>query len=101
MPALSRKEVEEIALLARLALSDAELGALERELGTILEHVSALQRIDTTDVAPMTHATVLDLPLRADTVAGSLPVPVALGGSARHTDELFVVPAIISGGDDA
>ena len=42
MPALTRKEVEEIALLARLHLEPAELAQMESELGAIIEHFAAL-----------------------------------------------------------
>ena len=41
MPALTRKEVEEIALLARLHLDEDELARMETELGAILEHFSS------------------------------------------------------------
>jgi aspartyl-tRNA(Asn)/glutamyl-tRNA(Gln) amidotransferase subunit C len=102
MAALTRKEVEEIALLARLGLADDELARMETELGAILEHVGALAAIDTTGVAAMTHAVPVELPLRADVVEPSLPVELALRGAPRQADDLFMVPAIISpsGGDE-
>jgi aspartyl-tRNA(Asn)/glutamyl-tRNA(Gln) amidotransferase subunit C len=99
MPALSRKEVEEIALLARLHLESAELESLEQELGAILEHFGALASVDTTDVAPMTHAVPLDLRLRADEVSPSLPVGEALKNAPNKKGDVFVVPAIISPGE--
>lgn len=95
--ALERTEVEEIALLARLHLGEAELGAMQAELGAILEHFAVLAGVDTTDVAPMTHAVPLDLPLRADVVEPSLPVEAALAGAPRRDGDLIVVPAIIPG----
>ncbi|MGE0550300.1 MAG: Asp-tRNA(Asn)/Glu-tRNA(Gln) amidotransferase subunit GatC [Kofleriaceae bacterium] len=97
MPALTRKEVEDIALLARIHLEPAEIEQMERELGAILEVFAALAAIDTTEVAPMTHAVPMDLPLRADDVAPSLPSELALRGTPKRDGDLIVVPAIIPG----
>ena len=95
MPALTRKEVEEIALLARLHLDPDELDRMQNELGAILEHFVALAQVDTTDVSPMTHAVPMDLRLRPDEVAPSLPTSEALRGAPAKQDDVFVVPAII------
>jgi aspartyl-tRNA(Asn)/glutamyl-tRNA(Gln) amidotransferase subunit C len=99
MPALTRKEVEEIALLARLHLDPSELETMQGELGAILEHFAALAQVDTTDVAPMTHAVPMDLRLRPDEPQPSLPVEEALRGAPAKQDGVFVVPAIIGGGE--
>ncbi|MDQ3364278.1 MAG: Asp-tRNA(Asn)/Glu-tRNA(Gln) amidotransferase subunit GatC [Myxococcota bacterium] len=101
MADLTRKEVEEIALLARLHLEPDELDRMQTELGAILEHFGAIASVDTTDVAPMTHAVGVDLALRADVVAPSLPVEDALRAAPRRDGDLIVVPAIISSGTDA
>jgi aspartyl-tRNA(Asn)/glutamyl-tRNA(Gln) amidotransferase subunit C len=97
MPALTRKEVEEIALLARLHLDSSELDTMQKELGAILEHFGALSAVDTTDVPPMTHAVPMDLRLRADMPAPSLPVADALRAAPAKDGDFFVVPAIIPG----
>jgi aspartyl-tRNA(Asn)/glutamyl-tRNA(Gln) amidotransferase subunit C len=97
--ALTRKEVEEIALLARVHLEPNELAAMEKDLGDILEHFAALASVDTTDVPPMTHAVPLDLRLRPDEVAPSLPVAEALRGAPAKQGDVFVVPAIIGPGE--
>lgn len=93
--ALTRDEVAEIAQLARLAMSDAELESLRGELAAILDHVAALGEVDTTGVEPMTHAVPTTLRLRADVPAPSLPVEVALGDAPAERDGCFEVPAII------
>ncbi len=98
MPALTRKEVEEIALLARLHLEPGELDRMQEELGAILEHFGTLAQVDTTDVAPMTHAVPMDLRLRPDEVAPSLSTEEALRGAPVTQDGVFVVPAIIGPG---
>jgi aspartyl-tRNA(Asn)/glutamyl-tRNA(Gln) amidotransferase subunit C len=97
MPSLTRKEVEDIAMLSRLHLEPAEVSKLQDELGTILDHFTALASVDTEGVAPMTHAVPMDLRLRADVAEPSLPVADALKGAPAREGELFIVPAIIGG----
>jgi len=97
---LARDEVDELAMLARLALSDAEAERMRSDLGAILDHVAALGAVDVTGVAPMTHAVPMDLRLRVDAAVPSLPVEAALGGTRATRDDQFVVPAAIPGGRD-
>jgi aspartyl-tRNA(Asn)/glutamyl-tRNA(Gln) amidotransferase subunit C len=96
---LTREEVEELALLARVALTDAEVEALRGELGAILDHMAVLREVDTTGVEPMTHAVPMTLRLRADVPGPSLSQDEALAGAPRVADGHFVVPAIIPGDD--
>ena len=93
--ALTVEEVAEIAQLAMLALSPEEAETMRAELSVILESMSALAAVDTSSVAPMTHAVPMDLRLRADVVEPSLPVHVAMGGAPKHKDDAFVVPVVI------
>ena len=93
--ALERKEVEEIALLARLHLEADELERLQGELGTILEHFAVIAKVDTEGVAPMTHVVDTAMRLRPDEPLPSLPVNEALHGAPKREGDLFVVPAII------
>jgi aspartyl-tRNA(Asn)/glutamyl-tRNA(Gln) amidotransferase subunit C len=99
MSKLTRKEVEEIALLARLHLEPEELEQMQAELGAILAHFRAIAVTDTTGVAPMTHAVPMNAPLRPDIVAPSLPAAAALGAAPRREGDLFVVPAILPGSE--
>jgi aspartyl-tRNA(Asn)/glutamyl-tRNA(Gln) amidotransferase subunit C len=98
MPALTRKEVEEIALLARLHLEPEEIERMQGELAAILEHFEALAAVDTSGVPPMTHAVPMDLRLRLDVVDPSLPPEVALSGVPRRDGDLIVVPSSIAPG---
>ncbi len=95
--ALERKEVDEIALLARLHLEEAERATMQDELGAILAHFAVLASVSTDGIAPMTHAVPMDLPLRADVIAPSLPVDEALAGAPKRDGDLIVVPAILPG----
>lgn len=98
MPQLTRKEVEEIAQLARLHLEPAELERMEHELGAILTHFEAIAAVDTASVPAMTHAVPMDLRLRADVASPSLDPDVALAGAPRRAGDLIVVPASIPSG---
>ena len=99
MPALTRKEVEEIALLARLHLESDELDRMQTELGAIIDYFSTIAVVDTEGVTPMTHAVPVTTVLRPDEPAPSLAVDDALRGAPRRDGDLIVVPAIIPGSD--
>jgi aspartyl-tRNA(Asn)/glutamyl-tRNA(Gln) amidotransferase subunit C len=99
MPTLTRKEVEEIALLARLHLESDELDRMQTELGAILDHFGTLAQVNTTDVPPMTHAVHTAAVLRPDEPQPSLPVAEALRGVPKRDGDLILVPAIIPGSD--
>ena len=96
MPALTRKEVEEIAVLARLHLESEELERMQHELGAILEHFDALAAVDTAGVPPMTHAVPMDLRMRLDVTEASLAPETALAGAPKRDDDLIVVPLSIA-----
>jgi aspartyl-tRNA(Asn)/glutamyl-tRNA(Gln) amidotransferase subunit C len=96
--ALSRREVEEIAALARLALGEDELARLTRQLGDILGYVEELATVDVTSVEPTSHAVPLDCPLREDTLGDRLATEEALAQAPRRHDGFFEVPRIIDSG---
>jgi aspartyl-tRNA(Asn)/glutamyl-tRNA(Gln) amidotransferase subunit C len=98
MDALSRDDVEEIALLARLALRDDEIERMRTDLAAILSHMDQLRAVDTSGIEPMTHAVPMELRLREDAVAPSLPVEVALSDAPDRAVDFFQVPHIIKSG---
>jgi aspartyl-tRNA(Asn)/glutamyl-tRNA(Gln) amidotransferase subunit C len=102
---ITPEEVRELALLARLRLSDEEVARMTGDLDAILDYVDALRALDTDKDEPMTHAVPFDCPLRADEVAPSLPVDEALANAPRRQDRFFQVPRIMpvpgsTGGED-
>jgi aspartyl-tRNA(Asn)/glutamyl-tRNA(Gln) amidotransferase subunit C len=99
VPTLTRKEVDEIAMLARLHLEPDEAARMQDELGTILDHFLALATVETEGVPAMTHAVPMDLRLRPDEPTPSLPASNALRGAPAREGDTFLVPAIIGGGD--
>ena len=96
---LTLEEVQEIALLARLELSDDEAARLQQDLTGILRYVDQLAAVDTAGVEPMTHAVPMDCPLRADGVEPSLTPDEALAAAPRRADDCFEVPRIIEAGE--
>jgi aspartyl-tRNA(Asn)/glutamyl-tRNA(Gln) amidotransferase subunit C len=97
MSRITVEEVRELAVLARLALSEQEIARMTGDLDAILDYVDAMRELDTTGVEPMTHAVPFDCPLRADQVAPSLPVDEALANAPRREASFFQVPRIVPG----
>jgi len=97
MSRITPEEVRELALLARLALSEQEVARMTGDLGAILTYVDALRELDTTGCEPMTHAVPFDCPLREDRVQPSLPVDEALANAPRREASFFQVPRIVPG----
>ena len=93
--AISREEVEKVALLARLRLSPAELSTMTTQLGAILQYMALLQQVDTNNVEPMAHAMDLDDVFRADAVVPSLPRDAALANAPQRDEECYRVPAVL------
>jgi aspartyl-tRNA(Asn)/glutamyl-tRNA(Gln) amidotransferase subunit C len=97
MSRITAEEVRELAVLARLALSDQEIARMTVDLDAILDYVDAMRELDTTGVEPMTHAVPFDCPLRADEVRPSLPLEAALANAPRREASFFQVPRIVPG----
>ena len=97
MAALSRTDVEHVAYLARLGLSDDELTRLEAELNHILDQYAILSELPTDDIPPTAQTIELANILRDDVVRPSLPSVAVLGNAPVTEGEFIVVPAIIAG----
>ncbi len=93
--ALSRTEVEHVATLARLDLSEAEKEMFANQLSAILSYVEQLRALDTSGVAPA--ATVLGATkaFRDDVAKASLPVDRAVANAPQPAEGFFGVPKII------
>lgn len=93
--ALTRADVEKVALLARLRLSDSELETMTGQLAQIVDYVDQLGEVDTTGVEPMAHAVEVTNVFAADEVAASLPRDAALANAPRHNGRGYLVPAVL------
>ena len=96
--AISRADVERVALLARLDLDDAQLEALTPQLAGIVAYVDSLAAVDTAGVEPMAHPDdKLRNVLRADEVRPGLLHKAALANAPRKDSVGFKVPAVLEG----
>ena len=92
---LTPEQVEHVALLARLRLTEDEKARFTTQLNSILEHFEQLQQIDTTEVEPMSHAVPMSNVLREDEVKPSLAPEEALRNAPDSDGDCFRVPRVI------
>jgi len=92
---ITRKEVEYVAHLSRLELTEEEMQRLQGQLDSILGYMDKLNELDTTGVEPMVHAIQKQPLLRGDAVGSSLPHKEALQNAPESADGCFKVPRII------
>ena len=95
MAALSRKDVEHVAHLARLGLTDDELARLEGQLNHIVDQYAALAELDTEHIAPTAQTIELENILRDDVTKPSLDREEILGLAPQRSGDYFVVPPIL------
>lgn len=95
--ALTRSQVEHVAKLARLGLSEAETETYRVQLSRILEHVESLNQLDTSDVLPTYNAVALQNVLRADEPHQSLDREKLLAQAPDAEAGCFRVPKITEG----
>ncbi len=97
MPVLSRSDVEHVAHLARLGLSDAEITLLQGQLNHILDQYAKFAELSTEDIPPTAQVIEVENILREDVVTPSLPVDAVLGNAPEASGGYIVVPAILGG----
>jgi aspartyl-tRNA(Asn)/glutamyl-tRNA(Gln) amidotransferase subunit C len=88
-------EIEHIAFLARLSLSDEEKQMFGSQLSGILEYMEKLNELDTSTVEPTSHILSLDNVMRDDLARPSIPRDDALANAPAHTEKFYRVPKII------
>jgi aspartyl-tRNA(Asn)/glutamyl-tRNA(Gln) amidotransferase subunit C len=92
---LSAEEVNHIALLARLDLSETEKAKAATELSQILDSFEKLKELNTENVTPAESALNLVNVLRADEKQPSLPTKAALANAPEQAAGMFVVPRVV------
>ncbi len=97
----SRADVEHVAQLARLGLSEDELADLEGELNHILDQYATLARLDTDSIEPTAQTIELQNILRDDVPRPSLPPEEVLRNAPDREGHFVAVPAILGGADAA
>jgi aspartyl-tRNA(Asn)/glutamyl-tRNA(Gln) amidotransferase subunit C len=100
MAHISRDEVERVAALARLSLSEAEATQMAVELEAILAYVETLAEVDTAGIDPTSHPIALATPLREDRAEAPLDPELALANAPEREGSAFVVPKVIEGEEE-
>ena len=92
---ISREEVQHVARLARLSLTDEELERMREQLDAILAYIDKLRELDVEGVEPTSHAVPLVNVMRDDDITPVLPQEAALANAPDRAGEFFRVPRII------
>jgi aspartyl-tRNA(Asn)/glutamyl-tRNA(Gln) amidotransferase subunit C len=92
---ISRAEVERVALLARISLTDEEADRLVREFDSFLDYIETLQEIDTDGIAPTAHPLSLPTPMRSDRPAAAMDVELVVANAPEAAGSAFLVPKVI------
>jgi aspartyl-tRNA(Asn)/glutamyl-tRNA(Gln) amidotransferase subunit C len=92
---LSRDDVAELAKLARIELTPAELDHLAPQLDVILESVARVSEVAAGDIPPTSHALPLTNVLRQDALRPSLPREEVLAAAPARELDRFRVPRIL------
>jgi aspartyl-tRNA(Asn)/glutamyl-tRNA(Gln) amidotransferase subunit C len=97
MTKLTKKDVLRVAQLANLKLSEDEVEKFLPQLAKIIEYVSQLDEVDTSNVSPTSQTTGLTNVFRNDEIkTSSLNRDLALSGTEDVYNGFFKVPAILS-----
>lgn len=93
--AISRKDVEHIAALARINVSEEEKAGLEKDLNNILVYVEELQKLDTENTEITVHTVDMENRLREDVVKEGFTTEEALKNAPLSFEGYLTVPAVI------
>jgi aspartyl-tRNA(Asn)/glutamyl-tRNA(Gln) amidotransferase subunit C len=92
-PMLDRDQVLHVARLARLELSEEEVGRMASELSHVLDHIEKIGELDLDGVPPTSHVIDVVNALREDDPEPSLPAEVALAAAPEPLEGGFGVPS--------
>jgi len=92
---IDEAQVRKVAKLARLELTDAEVGQFSGQLSAILDYVEKMNELDTDAVEPLAHCLPISNVFRADCAKESLGTEKALANAPQTDGEFFKVPKIL------
>lgn len=92
---LTREDVIHIAHLARLSLSEEEIGSFQVQLSAILDYADRLKTVDTSGVTPTSSVLPVTGSLREDTPRPGLSIQAVLQNASRSTEDQFRVPPVL------
>jgi aspartyl-tRNA(Asn)/glutamyl-tRNA(Gln) amidotransferase subunit C len=92
---ITRADVEHVAQLARLALTEDEIVSLTDELGAIVDYAAQVSALDTNDVPPTAHPLPVVNVFRPDVARPGLPRDEVLAAAPEAQEKRFRVPRIL------
>ncbi len=92
---ITREEVEHVARLARLELTEEEKDLFTGQMDAILAYVDKLNELDTANVIPTSHAVPMENAFREDEVRPSIGIDNALANAPERAEGFFRVPKVI------
>ncbi len=92
---ITREQVQHVAKLARLSLSDEEVAMFTGQMGDILAYVEKLNELNTDGIVPTSHAVPMENAFRDDVVRPSIGVEKALANAPDRIADFFRVPKVI------
>ena len=91
---ITKKDVEHVANLARIKLSDEETEKFTKQLGDIIKYVDQLNEVDTTGIEPMAHPYPLVNVVREDLAEHKITKEELLKNAPEEENFFFKVPKI-------
>jgi aspartyl-tRNA(Asn)/glutamyl-tRNA(Gln) amidotransferase subunit C len=88
-------DIDHIAALCRIALTDQERETITEQLDTMLAYLKQLKEVNIENVIPMLHASDICNVLRADQPGENFPAKVALSNAPEQKNNQIVVPRIV------
>ncbi len=92
---LSKEEVQHIALLARVGMSEEDLKKFREQLSNILDNFKELQQVDTEGVPPTAQSIDLQNVMREDEVCPSLPPEDVLANAPKREGDFFKIKVVL------
>ena len=89
------KDVEHVAILARLGLSDDEKKKFTEQLSRILEYAEVINKLDTKKVEPTSHAIPMKNVFREDRTAPCEDLKEIMANAPKEDNNMFSVPRIM------
>ncbi|WP_438482057.1 Asp-tRNA(Asn)/Glu-tRNA(Gln) amidotransferase subunit GatC [Oleiharenicola lentus] len=95
MNSASDLNIDYVANLARIALTDAEKQKFSAQLGNVLHYIEKLKEVDVTGVEPMAHASPVFNVWQADVAKAGLTVEAALQNAPAQRENMIAVPKVV------
>lgn len=92
---VTQKDVEHVAKLARLGLTEEEKKRFTEQLSNILEYAETINKLDTKNIAPTSHAIPMKNVMREDKCIPFTETQIILDNAPSGSDNMFIVPKIL------